>query len=167
MAAAIRVRTTGESDAAAVPQVLLESYPSLMAEAYDPDLLRRALPLITKPNKALLRSGRYYIAESGNRIVGCGGWSLEEPGGTSTEPGIAHIRHFAVAAEHVRRGAGRALLDRCEADARGHGVRRLKCFSSLNAAKFYAALGFRQCGPINVWMAAGLTFPSYLMEKQI
>lgn len=165
--ASIRVRTTCESDAAAVQQVLVESYPSLMAEAYDADLLRRAIPLITKPNRTLLGSGRYYIAERGDETVGCGGWSFEEPGGTLIEPGIAHIRHFAVAAAHVRRGAGRALFSRCEADAREHGIRRFKCFSSLNAVKFYAALGFQQCGRINVQMPAGLTFPSYLMEKQI
>lgn len=138
-----------------------------MAAAYDTDLLECALPLITTPNSKLLCSGTYYVAECGNEVIGCGGWSLEVPGGTSIEPGIAHIRHFAVAAKHVRRGAGRALLDRCEADARKRDVRILKCFSSLNAVKFYAALGFRHCGLIDVQMPAGLTFPSCLMEKHI
>lgn len=138
-----------------------------MAEAYEADLLRRALPMITKPNRRLLGSGTYYVAECANEVVGCGGWSLEEPGGTSIDPGIAHIRHFAVAAEHVRKGVGRALFDRCEVDARQRGIRLFKCFSSLNAAEFYTTLGFQLCGPIGVQMPAGLIFPSYLMEKQI
>lgn len=138
-----------------------------MAEAYEPDLLRRALPLITKPNTSLLRSGKYYVAESASEVVGCGGWSLEEPGRTSVQPGIGHIRHFAVAAKHVGRGTGRALFERCEADARQSGIRLLKCFSSLNAVEFYAALGFQLCGTIEVEMPGGLMFPSYLMEKRI
>lgn len=138
-----------------------------MAEAYDPEILGRALPIITKPNRRLLGSGTYYVAQYADAIVACGGWSLEEPGSTSTEPGIAHIRHFAVASEHVRRGAGRALFHRCEVEARASGIRLFKCFSSLNAAEFYAALGFQLCGPIEVQMPEGLTFPSYLMEKRI
>lgn len=59
----IRVRTTVEADAAAVQQVLFQSYPVLMAEAYDPDLLKRTLPLITMPNRRLLRSGTYYVPQ--------------------------------------------------------------------------------------------------------
>lgn len=166
-ATTIRVRTTDESDAEAVQRVLLASYPQLMAEAYDADLLKRALPLITKPNRSLLRSGKYYVAQRTGEVVGCGGWSFEEPGGTAVEPGIAHIRHFAVDAKHVGQGVGRALVDRCEADARQLGIRLFKCFSSLNAAKFYVSLGFQLRDRIEVQMPAGVTFPSYLMEKQI
>ena len=164
---AIDVRTANLSDAAAVQQVLLASYPTLMAEAYDPGLLRRALPSITRANEKLLASGTYYIAELSGHAVGCGGWSHEEPGGNRKVAGIAHIRHFAVSAEHIGLGVGRALFDRCEADARVEEIRLFKCFASRNAVGFYAALGFKLCGEIDVPMPAGVSFPSLLMERSV
>lgn len=167
MAATVDVRTADISDADAVRRVLLASYPSLMAKAYDEDLLRRAIPLITRPNERLLGSGTYYIAELDGEAIGCGGWSHEEPGGTATEPGVAHIRHFAVSADYLGRGAGRALFDRCESAARAEGVRMFKCYASRNAVGFYSALGFRLCGEIDVPMPSNVSFPSLLMEMRL
>lgn len=164
---AIEVRSARLSDADAVGQILMASYPALMAEAYDPELLRRALPLITRPNERLLISGNYYLAESEDRAIGCGGWSHEEPGGSARAPGVAHIRHFAVSAAYVGRGAGRAIFDRCEADARAEQIRLFKCFSSRNAVGFYASLGFSYCGEIEVPMPDGIKFPSILMERPV
>ena len=164
---AIKVRTAEISDAAAVQRVLLASYPSLMAKAYDPDLLRRALPLITRPNEKLLGSGTYYVAESGDLVVGCGGWSHEEPGGSARTPGVAHIRHFAVSANYIGLGIGRAIFDRCEADARAEKIQLFKCFASRNAAEFYAALGFTPCCEIEVPMPDNVKFPSLLMERRV
>lgn len=164
---AIEVRTAEISDAAGVQRVFLASYPSLMAKAYDEDLLRRALPLITRPNERLLNSGTYYVAETGGQIVGCGGWTHEEPGGSARELGIAHIRHFAVSSDNIGQGIGRALFDRCEIDARAEHIRLFKCYASRNAAGFYAALGFKLCGEIEVQMPANVRFPSLLMERCI
>ena len=163
----VRIRVADTSDAAAVQQVLLASYPLLMAEAYDQDLLRRALPGMTRPNEALLDSGTYYVAEIGHRVVGCGGWSREEPGSNVIVPGIAHIRHFAVNADYVRRGVGRALFACCEANARKEGVHKFTCFASRNAVEFYRALGFELCREIEAEMGPALRFPSLLMERPV
>lgn len=164
---AINVRTARLSDAGSVERVFLASYPPLMAKAYDQELLRRALPVITRPNTRLLASGTYYVAETGGLIIGCGGWTHEEPGATARTQGIAHIRHFAVSEDQIGRGVGRALFDRCEIDARMEKVRMFKCFASHNAEGFYAALGFRLCGEIDVPMPPDLLFPSLLMERRI
>lgn len=163
----VKVRVARTADASSVRRVLLESYPLLMAGAYDDALLARALPLMTQANLGLLASGTYYLAEIEGEAVGCGGWTREEPGSGLLVPGVAHIRHFGVAVRFVGRGVGRALYERCAADARGSGVRRLECYSSLNGKAFYSALGFAVVRTIKVPMGAELTFPSIHMSRTI
>ena len=91
----VTIRVAIPADAAAVSIVLADSYPSLMSGAYPADLLARALPLITRPHPRLLAGGTYYLAEADGEPIGCGGWSFWMPG-VVEEPGLAHIRHFAV-----------------------------------------------------------------------
>lgn len=167
MISPIRVRPAKKADTRAVERVLLASYPSLMARAYKPEVLALALPIMTRPNPRLLGSGTYYVAEQNGEIIGCGGWSREEPGGDVIAPGSAHVRHFAVSPEFVGRGAGRAMFNQCEIDARVHGISLFKCFASLNAVGFYKLLGFEERGIINVALGQGISLPSMLMERRL
>jgi GNAT superfamily N-acetyltransferase len=148
--------------------VLAASYPALMGPAYDALLLARTLPLMTRANPSLLASGTYYLAldESG-APAGCGGWSAVAPGSDVREPGIAHIRHFGTHPDWTGRGVGRALFERCEADAGAAGFSRFTCFASLNGEGFYQALGFAALGPIEVRMGPDILFPSILMTRGI
>src|ERR1043165_1946892 len=137
------VRVASLADDAGVTALLQASYPLLMKPAYDAAMLVPALELMTRANPALLSSGTYYVAQSQEgMLVGCGGWTREQPGDGITNEGIGHIRHFATHPEWVRRGIGRAIYRRCEADARKAGITRFECYSSLNAELFYSALGF-------------------------
>lgn len=163
----MRLRVAGPDDAEAVTRVLRSSYPAAMATAYPAELLERVLPRMASANPALLRSGRYYLAEAGGEPVGCGGWSLEEPGSGRVQPALAHVRHFGTAAPWMGRGVARLIYRRCEADARAAGVRAFLCFSSLNGEPFYAALGFRAVRRMDVAMGPGLRFPTVLMQKAI
>lgn len=103
-----RLRTASSDDRAAVSDLLGLSYRALMAGAYPDDLLALALPMITKANPVLLASGRYAVIEDdAGRLIACGGWSLERPGSGEVVTDLAHIRHFAVHPDAVRRGLGR------------------------------------------------------------
>jgi predicted N-acetyltransferase YhbS len=163
----LSVRTAFLDDAPAVKSVLEDSFPVLMAAAYESQLLARTLPLITRPHPGLLAGGTYYLAEADGEAVGCGGWSWQEPGTPRLEPGLAHIRHFAVRSAWAKRGVGRALYQRCERDARAAGAGRFEAQSSLNGEPFYASLGFARVGRIEVPMGPGLRFPSILMTRAI
>ena len=163
----VSVRIAFLDDAPAVGSVLEDSFPALMASAYDATLLARALPIITRPHPGLLTGGTYYLAEADGQAVGCGGWSWNEPGSRAVEPGLAHIRHFAVRSAWARKGVGRALYDRCERDAREAGAARFEAQASLNGVSFYAALGFSRIGRIKVPMGRDLLFPSILMRRAI
>ena len=158
----LRPATPGDGEA--VSALLEASYPRLLAPDYDARLLAVALPLMTRANPRLLASGTYYVAETGSdAVVGCGGWTVEAPGGGS-RPGVGHIRHFAIHPEWTRRGIGRALLDRCVEEVRAHGIRNLECFSTLTAEAFYRSAGFATVGPVDVPMSPTVAFPGVHMR---
>jgi GNAT superfamily N-acetyltransferase len=162
------IRIARPSDSEAVSALLAASYSNLLTACYDSDTLNRALPFMTRANPALLRSGTYYVAERGpGNLVGCGGWTTARPGSGEIIEGEAHIRHFATHPEWVGRGVGSSLLARCFSDARTLGIRKLHCFSTLNAERFYRASGFETIGPIGVPMGRSLIFPSVLMSRKL
>jgi GNAT superfamily N-acetyltransferase len=162
----LRVATPGDADA--VASVLGPSYTRLMAAAYAPDLLARTLPAITRPNPGLLSSGRYYLVEAETgEPAGCGGWCPDPPGRREEDPERAHIRHFATHPDWTRRGVGRLLCERSAADARAARFTRFEAWASLNGESFYAALGFRRLGRIEVPMPGGVRFPAVRMERAI
>jgi len=164
---AIRIRTARADDLAAIERVLAASYPALMAGAYEPEMLARALPMMTKAQPRLIASGTYYVAEIDGEIVGCGGWSREPPGAPAGEEGVAHIRHFAVSPDSIRRGIGRALYRRCDERARAAGTAVFECYSSLNGEPFYRALGFARLAVIALPMGPGTRLPSIHMRRAI
>jgi len=164
----MRIRPAIVADTAAIEALLRASYPDLMRGAYPEAVLKQALPLMIRANPSLIASGRYHVAlgDAGD-IIASGGWSLERPGSGDVVPGLAHIRHFAVHPGHLRRGLARAIFERCHMEAAAAGAERFECYASLNAAPFYAALGFQEIGPFPVELRPGLIFPSLLMVRPI
>jgi GNAT superfamily N-acetyltransferase len=163
----IRIRAAQARDAPAVAAILAASFPTLMAPAYDPALLARALPLITRPHPRLLGSGTWFIAEADGEPAACGGWSLSAPGARAIEPRIGHIRHFATAERWTGRGIARSLYQLSESQARAAGGERFHCYASLNAEPFYAALGFRRIALVGVRIGPDLLFPSVHMSRAL
>lgn len=160
----VTYRWAAPADATAVTALLARSYPVLMRDAYAPEILAAALPLMTRANPALLASGRYLLAETADgTLVGSGGWSDEEPGTKRREPGLGNIRHVAVDPAAARCGIGRAIIVRCAQAALAHGITRFECLSSLNAEGFYAALGFRRLRAVDALLAGTVRIPSILM----
>jgi GNAT superfamily N-acetyltransferase len=162
------IRVASPADADAVSAVLAASYTSLLAGHYESGALSRALPYMTRANPMLLASGTYYVAESqAGEIAGCGGWTAARPGTGEIAQGEAHIRHVATHPAWAKRGVGALLMGRCFDEARQHGVRKLHCFSTLNAVAFYRACGFETVGPIEVALVPNLTLPSVPMSRAL
>lgn len=162
------IRTATPADAEAVAALLSDCYGTLLAGWYEPSLLARALPIVTKANPKLLASGTYYAMDSGDgRLLGCGGWTAEEPGTGRRVAGEAHIRHFATDPASLRQGIAGALLAHCLAQAEAQAMRRLTCFSTLTAETFYRSCGFTTLGPITLPLAPDLAFPAILMRRRL
>lgn len=160
------VRVARPDDYDAVSRLVLASYSRLLASHYNRALLDVALPFMTRANPALLASGTYYVAESSDTVVGCGGWSMERPGSGETVEGEAYVRHVATHPEWLGQGIGTSLLDRCFREARPV-VRTLHCFATRNAEPFYRACGFETVGPMEVSMGPTLKFPAVLMKREL
>jgi predicted N-acetyltransferase YhbS len=80
---------------------------------------------------------------------------------------LGHLRHFGTHPDWAKQGIGRAVYRLCEASARAAGVNELECYSSLNAERFYQALGFESVCTIDVAMTPDLAFPSVRMKRSI
>ncbi len=158
------VRVAGDQDFQTIHALLKRSYPVLMKPAYAPDVLSAALPLMTQANPDLITSGSYYVAENGGVIVGCGGWTWTAPGTGAASEGLVPARHFAVDPEHMSNGVGRAIFERCRADALVAGATRIQSLSSLNAEPFYERMGLRRLNLTELPIGEGVGFPVVLME---
>ena len=162
----LRVATI--QDAEAVSELLRASYPRLMRSAYEEEVLSPALQVMTKANPSLLSSGKFYFAIlPTGLVVGCGGWSPEQPGKETVEQGLGHIRHFAVHPDWTRRGIGRSVFTVCVRAACAAGLMTFECYSSLNAEKFYRALGFVRIREIDIELKPSLMLRGVLMRRNI
>ena len=161
------VRPAVPSDHEAVSRLLAASYPKLMTDSYDPATLAKALPLMVEANPKLLASGTFHVALDNEKIVGCGGWTHERPGDGLVQPQLGHLRHFATHPDFAGQGIGRLIFSACRDQAVADGVVTLECYASLNAERFYAALGFAPQRRIDVRMASDIDFPSILMVADL
>lgn len=161
----VSTRIATPDDEAGVSALLKASYSVLMVPDYAPDFLAKALPLITRANLALLKSGTYFVVHrQDGDFIGCGGWTPKRPGLGEREPGLGHIRHFATHPNWTRCGVGRALMNKCKDTAHQQGVSRFECYSSLSAQSFYTAMGFETRGPIDIALKDVCVFPSIQMD---
>ena len=162
----IRVATT--EDERAVTELLEASYPMLMQGYYAESELFAALSVLCKANRSLLISGTFYLAETASKLViGCGGWTLEHPRNRDIKHGLAHMRHFATHPDWTGKRVGHSIYRVCEREARSVGVKRFESQSSLNAERFYTALGFKKVGAIDVCLGVGVSLPGLLMRRSI
>jgi putative acetyltransferase len=90
-------------------------------------------------HKLLDDGGAFFVASQPDRLVGVGGWS---PDSLAAE--LAWLRYLFVHPDAAGSGIGRQLVEAIEADAGSRGKAGFRVWSSLNAAGFYAALGYRR-----------------------
>ena len=104
----------------------------------------------------LVRDGTYFIVEEDGVAVGCGGWSrratlyggdhsaeLRDPALLDPKTDAACIRAMYTHPDHVRRGIGRMILDRCEQAAAQAGFKAGELMSTASGQRLYAASGYQ------------------------
>lgn len=165
----LAIRTTLRGDLAEIDALFQRSYPTLLKGSYPPSLLVMAIPLISKAQPRLLMSGTYFaVTDRTGAIVGAGGWTPSAPPGQSSgAASTGHVRHVVTDHRRTRAGIGRALMAHVVEDARGAGMLRLDCFSTLMAVPFYAACGFETVGERTIPLAPGIEFPTVLMQRSL
>lgn len=156
------VRPSTAVDMPAVDALLARSYPKLLKADYPPSVLVTALPLISRAQPELLRSGTYYVAEQGAVILGAGGWTRDRRRGD-----LGHIRHVVTDDRALRQGVGRAILSHALDQAQRAGITEMECWSTRTAVPFYAEMGFLTEGPMEVPLQPGISFPAIRMRQRL
>ena len=173
----LRVATL--DDKTAVDALMKESAKALFPRFYNEQQAASAVRYVAQVDPMLLADGTYFVLESGNDLVACGGWSRRDRLYTgsgdsegdarlldpSSEP--ARVRAMFVRADWTRRGLGRRILEACEAAARAEGFVRLGLVATLPGLPLYLAYGFTQLEEHDVVMPDGVAIPCVSMEKPI
>jgi GNAT superfamily N-acetyltransferase len=130
-------------------------------------------------DRTLIADGTYFVAEAASGIVGCGGWSRRATlFGGDHEPGRradlrdpardpARIRAFFVRPDWARRGIGRALLDRCEAEARAHGFTSAELVATVAGRELYRAFGYAADEPFEHRLTDDVSIQFIPMRKRL
>jgi GNAT superfamily N-acetyltransferase len=173
------IRAATMEDRPALEQLIEASARGLSREDYTAGQIESAIANIFGVDSDLIADGTYFVVEVNGRPAGCGGWSKRKTlfGGdryTDRTDGwldpateFAKIRAFFIHPDFARQGIGRALLERCEAEAHAAGFGGLELMSTLPGLKLYRAYGFTESEPIEHQLADGTLLTLVPMRKEI
>ena len=176
----IFLRAATRDDIPALRELIERSVRELQAGWYTPEQIEAAVRSVFGVDQQLIDDGTYYVAEIGGQLAGCGGWSkrgtlygashydhsrddvLLDP---AKEP--ARIRAFFTHPKFARKGVGRALLERCEEEARKAGFHSMEMASTLPGVPLYAAHGYEAFEAFDVPLPGGHSIQVRRMAKRI
>jgi GNAT superfamily N-acetyltransferase len=166
-------------DVPALAAVIAASARGLARGDYSEAQIEAAIGTAWGVDSELIRDGTYFAVECDGEIAACGGWSRRKTlfggdGQTGRESEIldpsrdaARIRAFFVHPRWARRGIGRALLERCEAEARADGFRAAELMATLPGERLYRAFGYRAGERVHHALRDGLTIEFVGMRKEL
>lgn len=159
--------------------VIARSIRELGLNDYTPAQIEAALLGAFGVDTALIRDQTYFaIVTDAGEIVGCGGWSRRKTlfGSDTREvrddswldpaTDAARIRAFFIDSRHARRGLGRLLLDRCEAEATRAGFNEFALMATLPGKRLYEVCGYVGSAPIEHPLPGGLSITFVPMTKR-
>jgi GNAT superfamily N-acetyltransferase len=173
----IRKATMDERDA--ISHLIAESARELSRAHYTDAQIEAAIATVFGVDTDLIEDGTYFVVESDGQLAGCGGWSKRKTlfGGDQyssrdtayldpkTEP--AKIRAFFIRPSHARKGIARAILSRCEDEARAQGFRALELMATLPGIEFYKSCGFVETGNFDLDLTDSVTLELVPMRKEL
>ncbi len=173
------IRRAVMEDRESIKRLIAESARLLSREHYNDTQIETAIATVFGVDTDLIEDGTYFVAESEGMLVGCGGWSKRKTlfGGDqfssrdasyldpASEP--AKIRAFFIHPDHARKGIARAILSKCESEARDQGFRTLELMATLPGIEFYKSVGFVQTGNLDLELKDGVKLELVPMRKNI
>ncbi|HEY0323409.1 MAG TPA: GNAT family N-acetyltransferase [Pyrinomonadaceae bacterium] len=173
------LRKAVPDDRPAISRLIELSARGLSRKDYSDRQIEEAIRTVFGVDSELIKDGTYFVAEAEGILIGCGGWSKRRTlfGGdqysdresAELEPALeaARIRAFFVHPEWARQGVGRAILERCEQEARGVGFSSLELMATLPGLKFYSSLGYTGNERVTLELGGGTTIDFVPMRKEL
>lgn len=174
-----RIREATFDDVPALHPLIAESARGLAQADYTPEQIEAALGSAWGVDSQLIRDRTYFVVEAQGAIVACGGWSHRKTsfggdGHTARDAtpliparDAARIRAFFVRPAWARKGIGRALLARCEAEAWKAGFRSVELVATLTGCRLYRACGFVADPPVRYTLPGGVGIDFVTMRKSL
>jgi len=164
----VRIRTATRDDLPAIEKVMRASMAALAAGFYDERQTASAVRFIAVADPQIVDDGTYFVIEENGAAIACGGWSKRKKlfSGTTeqaategwldpeTEP--ARIRAMFVHPAHARRGLGRMIVDRAEAEAAAAGFTHCELMATLPGVPLYRACGYEPVEPVEIELPDGV-----------
>ncbi len=172
----LRVATL--DDKPTIARLIEESARALSREDYTDAQIEAAIASVFGVDSELIADRTYFVVEASRELVGCGGWSKRktlfggdqyldrETGELDPAVDAAKIRAFFVHPAFARKGMGRALLEKCENDAKAAGFRSLELMATLPGLKLYRALGFEGSDQVS-YEVSGVQIEFVPMRKKL
>ena len=158
--ASLGIRPAAAADLDDITALQTRSIMALGAASYDEATCRAWARIGVQLHHTLLASGTFFVAVRNAALIGVAGWTAD-----SRELDCAWPRYVFVDPAWVRSGVGRRLMAVVEGSVNAAGRRRLRLWSSLNAVRFYTALGYRPIKDASWPLAAGIDMAHMLMAK--
>jgi GNAT superfamily N-acetyltransferase len=171
------IRLATFEDVPELQQLMALSARQLSADYYTIEETESAIKYIFGVDSQLIEDGTYYVVESKDCIIACGGWSRRSTlfGGDqhkdSSDPLLnpatdsARIRAFFVHPDWARKGIGKMLMNVCETAAQQYGFTKIEIGSTLPGVPLYEAMGYRTIKNIKVPLPNGISFTVVNMKK--
>jgi GNAT superfamily N-acetyltransferase len=173
------LRKAALNDRPAISLLIERSARGLSREDYSERQIEEAINTIFGVDSELIKDGTYFVAESDALLIGCGGWSrrrtlfggdqyaVRESAELDPAREAARIRAFFVHPQWARMGIGRAILERCEQEARQWGFRSLELMATLPGLKFYRSLGYTGSERVTYELGGGTFIDFVPMRKEL
>jgi GNAT superfamily N-acetyltransferase len=174
----IHIRLACLEDIPALADLIPASARALLASYYTPAQIEGALGTVFGVDSQLIQDGTYFIAESLNQIVGCGGWSKRKTlyGGDRgknikedrlLDPSVdaAKIRAFFVHPAWARRGIGSEIMRQCEGAALEAGFKTIEIVATLAGEPLYQSFGYHLIEKFEIALPNNSVLPGIRMVK--
>lgn len=173
----MKIRAATLDDLPAIERVMRASMASLGQGFYDARQTKSAVEFIAVADPQIVTDGTYFVVEDDGEIVACGGWSRRKKLFTGTnaqaategwlDPAseAARIRAMFVLPSHARRGIGRMIVARAEAEARAAGFTTCELMATSPGVPLYAACGYEGVERVEIELPDGIRLECVRMVK--
>lgn len=177
--AMFEIRLAELADTPQIEALIARSVRELCREDYSGAQIEAALGDAFGVDSQLIIDRTYFVVERGGELVAAGGWSYRgtlfgadarpdrAPEALDPARDAAKIRAFFVAPEQTRLGIGRALLERCEGEAKLRGFRVAELAATLTGERLYGALGYQAVRRLSHVLASGVPIDFVAMQKPL
>lgn len=153
--AEIIVRKAELADVEELNELIRLSAVELQRGDYSAEQIGAALGDVFAVDRQLIEDGTYWVAEHGDRLVGCGGWSRRHSyyGGDADRTSVdrlldpateaARIRAFFVHPDFARQGIGRRIMQNCEHEIAQAGFSEIEIVATLAGVRLYERFGYQ------------------------